>query len=248
MQLGKRAAVYTKNLTRPARPVACRPLRLWLAGPVCVPGNHGQNRTGEDRQALRDSHGPDAARHPQIKGHGAKFDRKMEEAIAELLTHPTVDAAARAIDVAPTTLMRWLKDPEFDAAYRAARRAAFRQSIARLQQGSTAAATTLLKTMIDPSYTGIGSGAGRRRRIESRHEGYRDGRHRSALGRSGTRGRSLQGRTALTMHARLKRRVERLEERSGVCNKPRKVQRIVFTARNNQTGPAPTVSGPKGIR
>ena len=73
---------------------------------------------------------------------------KVEEAIVALLTHPTVDAAARAIDVAPTTLMRWLKDPEIDGAYRAARRAAFRQSIARLPQGSTAAATTLLKTTV----------------------------------------------------------------------------------------------------
>jgi len=68
---------------------------------------------------------------------------KVEEAIVALLTHPTVDAAARAIDVAPTTLMRWLKDPEIDGAYRAARRAAFRQSIARLPQGSTAAETTV---------------------------------------------------------------------------------------------------------
>jgi hypothetical protein len=46
-------------------------------------------------------------------------------------------------------LLRWLKVPEFQAAYRAARRAAFGQSIARLQQGTSAAATTLLKTMID---------------------------------------------------------------------------------------------------
>jgi hypothetical protein len=41
--------------------------------------------------------------------------------------------------------------PEFDAAYREARRKAFSQSIARLQQGSTAAATTLLKVMLDPA-------------------------------------------------------------------------------------------------
>ena len=35
--------------------------------------------------------------------------------------------------------------------YRKARRDAFSQSIARLQQGTAAAATTLLKTMIDPA-------------------------------------------------------------------------------------------------
>ena len=44
-----------------------------------------------------------------------------------------------------------MKEPEFDAAYRAARRAAFGQAVARLQQGASAAAATLLKTMIDPS-------------------------------------------------------------------------------------------------
>jgi len=42
-----------------------------------------------------------------------------------------------------------LKLPGFDAAYRAARRAAFGQSIARLQQASGAAVATLLKIMVD---------------------------------------------------------------------------------------------------
>jgi hypothetical protein len=44
-----------------------------------------------------------------------------------------------------------MKLPEFAAAYRAARRAAFGQSVARLQQASSAAVTTLLKTMVDPA-------------------------------------------------------------------------------------------------
>jgi len=41
--------------------------------------------------------------------------------------------------------------PESQRAYREARRAAFRQAIARLQQGTSAAATTLPKKMIDPA-------------------------------------------------------------------------------------------------
>jgi hypothetical protein len=45
--------------------------------------------------------------------------------------------------------MRWLKLPEFQTAYREARRAAYSQAVARLQQGATAAATTLLKVMLD---------------------------------------------------------------------------------------------------
>jgi len=38
---------------------------------------------------------------------------------------------------------------EFKKAYREARRAAFQQSIARLQQGTSAAATTLIKLLLD---------------------------------------------------------------------------------------------------
>ena len=84
-----------------------------------------------------------------MKGHGTKFRRKKEEAIAALLTQRNIEEAAKTIGVAPNTLLKWMKEPEFQAAYRDARRAAFSQSIARLQQGTAAAATTLLKTMID---------------------------------------------------------------------------------------------------
>ena len=84
-------------------------------------------------------------------GHGQKLGRKKEAAIAALLSHRNVDEAAQAVDVGATTLWRWLKLPQFQAEYRKARRDAFSQSIARLQQGTAAAATTLLKTMIDPA-------------------------------------------------------------------------------------------------
>jgi hypothetical protein len=94
---------------------------------------------------------PDRARLRQMVGHGAKFGRKKEEAIAALLTQRNIEEAARSVVIAPNTLLRWMKETEFDAAYREARRAAFGQSIARLQQGTAAAATTLLKIMIDAS-------------------------------------------------------------------------------------------------
>jgi hypothetical protein len=44
-----------------------------------------------------------------------------------------------------------MKEPEFDVAYREAKRKAFGRSIARLQQSTGAAVTTLLKVMVDPS-------------------------------------------------------------------------------------------------
>ncbi len=86
-----------------------------------------------------------------MKGHGAKYERKKEEAIVALLTQKNIEEAARSIGIGSATLLRWLKNPDFDTAYREARRAAFRQSVARLQQASGAAVTTLLKLMIDPT-------------------------------------------------------------------------------------------------
>jgi hypothetical protein len=85
-----------------------------------------------------------------MAGHGSKIGRKQEDAIAALLTQRNVEEAARAAGIGVRTLLRWLKLPEFQAAYRQARREAFGQAVARLQQGTSAAATTLLKTMIDP--------------------------------------------------------------------------------------------------
>ena len=56
-----------------------------------------------------------------MTGHGAKFGRQKEEAIVALLTHRTIEEAARAVNVSTKTLLRWQKEPEFDSAYRAAR-------------------------------------------------------------------------------------------------------------------------------
>jgi hypothetical protein len=84
-----------------------------------------------------------------MRGHGAKFDHKKEQAIVALLSHRSVEEAARAVDISPNTLLRWTKEPKFEVAYREARRTVFGQSIARLQQASGAAATTLLKVMLD---------------------------------------------------------------------------------------------------
>jgi transposase-like protein len=80
---------------------------------------------------------------------GEKLGRKKEAAILALLSQRNVEEAARAVGVTARTLYRWMKEPEFDAAYRAARRAAFSQSTARLQQMCTAAVSTLGKIMVD---------------------------------------------------------------------------------------------------
>ena len=60
-----------------------------------------------------------------------------------------MEEAAAAVKISAKTLLRWMKEQDFDAAYREARRLAFGQSISRLQQASTAAVTTVLKLMVD---------------------------------------------------------------------------------------------------
>lgn len=60
-----------------------------------------------------------------------------------------MEQAARAAKIGPRTLYRWQQDPEFDRAYRKARRDAFGQGTARLQQASGAAVSSILKIMVD---------------------------------------------------------------------------------------------------
>src|SRR5580704_14247647 len=86
-----------------------------------------------------------------MAGSSAKLTRKQEEAIVALLSQRNVEEAARVVGVGVRTLYRWLKEREFNAAYRSAKRASFSQSIARLHQMSAAAVTTLAKVMTDPS-------------------------------------------------------------------------------------------------
>jgi hypothetical protein len=71
--------------------------------------------------------------------------------VAALLTARNIEEAARVVGVETSTLLRWQRIPEFQEAYREAKRAAFEQSSGRLQQASGAAVSTLLKVMLDPS-------------------------------------------------------------------------------------------------
>lgn len=91
----------------------------------------------------------DGSRWQLMAGFTEKLGRRKEGAIVALLSQRSVEEAARVADIPPRTLYRWLTEREFQAAYREARCAAFGQAIARLHQGSSAAATTLLKLMLD---------------------------------------------------------------------------------------------------
>ncbi len=87
----------------------------------------------------------------QMVGHGAKFGRKKEEAIAALLSQRSIEDAARVVNIGTNTLLRWLQLPEFKSAYREARREGVNQAIARMQQATGAAGTVALKLMTDPN-------------------------------------------------------------------------------------------------
>src|SRR5580693_6433746 len=86
-----------------------------------------------------------------MSGDVTKLKPKQEEAILALLTNRNVEETARAVKITTRTLYRWLNEPEFDKAYRKARRKAFGQSTARLQQASSAAVSVMMKTMVDPN-------------------------------------------------------------------------------------------------
>jgi hypothetical protein len=57
----------------------------------------------------------------QMTGHGSKFPRKLEQAVAALLTPRNHEEAAKAAGISLKTLQRWQKLPEFEKALRAAR-------------------------------------------------------------------------------------------------------------------------------
>jgi hypothetical protein len=84
-----------------------------------------------------------------VKGHGSKFGRKMEAAVAALLTQRNVEEAARTVGV-PSPLScvgRSCRSSRRLTAKRGAWRT--HKQWPNSSKGTTAAATTLLKVMLD---------------------------------------------------------------------------------------------------
>ena len=82
-----------------------------------------------------------------------KTSRK-DRAILALLEYATVEKAAEAVGVHPSTLRRWLRKAEFQEVLRHARRERFSQSMGRLQHAANPAVSILLKIMMDPNEPG----------------------------------------------------------------------------------------------
>lgn len=88
---------------------------------------------------------------PMASGHGEKRTRKQEQAIAALLECQTIQQAAAKVGVAEQTLRRWMKDPEFQDAYRRARTDCVDRAVARLEKGFEFAVAVLQKVAGDTS-------------------------------------------------------------------------------------------------
>ena len=88
------------------------------------PRSHSSLRSRTSKRILLGTSGPALGRWLVVAGSGdgrsgAKFTRKKEEAIARCSRSAT-SKRLRVVGVAPNTLLKWMKHPEFDRAYREA--------------------------------------------------------------------------------------------------------------------------------
>jgi hypothetical protein len=90
-----------------------------------------------------------------------KLTHKKDQAIAALLHHPTVVAAAKETKLSEKTLRRWLKDPDFTEAYEAAKHECLSHATGRLQEATSKAITTLTNVMSNSELPGAQVSAAR---------------------------------------------------------------------------------------
>ncbi|MBL9032100.1 MAG: hypothetical protein JNM80_10395 [Phycisphaerae bacterium] len=75
----------------------------------------------------------------------------QEQCIVALLNEPNIRRVAEVIGVNEKTVHRWLDDPVFNAAYRKARREAFKQAVGMVQKYTPVAVQTLASIAVDKS-------------------------------------------------------------------------------------------------
>lgn len=78
-----------------------------------------------------------------------KRSHQREQLILAMLQQPSIEKAAAAAGISSVTAWRISKTEAFQREYRQARQDAFGQAIARLQQASSPAVTTLVRMMAD---------------------------------------------------------------------------------------------------
>lgn len=85
----------------------------------------------------------------EVKGHGEKFSRKIEQFVVALMSQPTVAAAGQVVGVSNVTARRWLQREDVQARYRQVQREALAHTVGRLQQATNQAVDTLAALMTD---------------------------------------------------------------------------------------------------
>jgi hypothetical protein len=85
----------------------------------------------------------------QKSGHGEKLTRKREAAIAALLSCGSLGESAVACKISESTLRRWQKEPEFQVAYREAKRQLLEGTINRLRSIGAAGVQGLHEVVTD---------------------------------------------------------------------------------------------------
>ena len=75
--------------------------------------------------------------------------RKREQAIAALLTSPTIQDAARSCGVTARTLQRWLAEPEFQSQYRSTKSQLLEGTVNKLRSIGIDGVTALHRIAVD---------------------------------------------------------------------------------------------------
>jgi hypothetical protein len=76
-------------------------------------------------------------------GHGEKKHRKLDQFIAAMMIHKTVEAAAQAVGISAASAYRWMQDPLVIQRLTEARRDSMARCMARIQANATRAADNL---------------------------------------------------------------------------------------------------------
>ncbi len=76
-----------------------------------------------------------------------RVQRKQQAVIAALISHRTIEEAAKASNVGKTTLFRWFQDEAFQDSYRKARSEVVRHAIAQAQCSCSEAINVLREIM-----------------------------------------------------------------------------------------------------
>jgi hypothetical protein len=84
-------------------------------------------------------------------GHGEKYSRKKEQAMANLLTSSSVREAAKQTGVGEKTLRRWCKRPDFEKEYKEAKMNIFEATVRDLAQAGPVVVKALEKMMTQPA-------------------------------------------------------------------------------------------------